>query len=72
MKSDCLPAMPLLDENNPFKFSLGAIFLRLLRSSCSAKTLAVRAAVPSFFMASEEDSGPTSLADRLGPIISPA
>lgn len=53
MKSDYLPAMPLLDENRPFKFSLGAVFLRLLRSSCSAKTLAVSAAVSSFLMASD-------------------
>lgn len=53
MKSDCLPAMPLLEENSAFKFSLGATFRRLLRSSCSARTLAVRAAVSSFLMASD-------------------
>lgn len=70
MKSDCLPAMPLLDENRPFKFSLDAIFLRLLRSSCSTRTLAVSAAVSSFLMASDEVSGPAFLDGKLGPATS--
>lgn len=56
MKSDCLPAISLLEEKSPFRFSLGAIFLFLLRSSCSARTLAVNDAVPSFFIAFDDHS----------------
>lgn len=70
MKSDCLAAMPLLEENSPFKFSLGAIFRRLLRSACSTRTLAVSAAVSSFLMASDEVSIPVSVGGRLGMAVS--
>ena len=70
MKSDCLPAIPLLEENRPFKFSLGANFRRLLRSSCSARTLAVSAAVSWFFIASDEVSVPVCFGGRLGPAVS--
>ena len=59
--------MPLLDENSAFKFSLGAVFLRLLRPSCSAKTLAVSAAVSSFLMAFDGGSNLDSFNGKPGP-----
>lgn len=51
MKSVCFCAILLPEENNVFRFSLGAIFLRLFRSSCSARTLAVNDAVSWFLIA---------------------
>lgn len=50
MKSACILVSPLLDENRPLRFSFSAVFRRLFRSFCSARTLAVREAVPEFRM----------------------
>lgn len=50
MKSACIFVPPLLDEKRPFKFSFSAVFRRLFRSFCSARTFAVREAVPAFLM----------------------
>ena len=70
MKSDCLAAMPLLEENSPFRFSFGAIFRRLLRSACSTRTLAVSAAVSSCLMASDDVSIAVLFGGRLSPAVS--
>ena len=56
MKSPLVPEgfVGSREENRPFRFSLPACFLRLLRCSCSSRTFAVIEAVDAFLI-------PTSL-----------
>lgn len=50
MKSKCFSSIPFLFENKLFTLSLPPSFLRLFRSSCSARTFAVSDAVSAFLM----------------------
>lgn len=72
MKSFCLPAMPSLDEKSVFKFSFCATFRLLFRSSCSASTLAVSDAVPSFLIAFDDGTAASSFGSRSGPAVTSA
>lgn len=50
MKSECFSSIPFLFENKLFTLSFAPSFLRLFRSSCSARTFAVKDAVFAFLM----------------------
>lgn len=50
MKSPSFFGTPFSDVNRPFRFEFSASFRRLLFSCCSARTLAVREAVPACLM----------------------
>lgn len=50
MKSTWFSAIPFFDENRLLRLWFDSIFRLLLRSSCSARTLAVNAAVPPLLM----------------------
>lgn len=72
IKSARLPSMPVLEENSVCKLSFGAIFRRLLRSSCSAKTLAVSDAVSSFLIAFDDGTVASPFNGKSGPATTSA
>ncbi len=50
IKSKCFSSIPFLFENRLFTLSFAPSFLRLFRSSCSARTFAVKDAVSAFLI----------------------